>query len=127
MKFFIRSLLLLCFLLWGGYSYGLAQVQKHTYALRATLPFGTARYARSQHSARNTSKLKATEVDDEDEDDDLLFSRKDLAFSHYFTGFFNDPASGCFRGTFTYHHADGAGFLSCFSPGIYIVYRVIRI
>lgn len=113
MKWVYRILLLLCFLVLSGYSI------KHTRLSESGL---ISAVSVSQHTTKNTEKLRATEVDDDD-DDQGTSSRKGLNISNYFT-----PA---------FFSIQPAGYFSCFSvnsgtclfsptPDKYIVNRVIR-
>lgn len=113
MKWINRSLLLLCFLIVGAYG------NQHAYVSRIGL---SSAVRVSQHSTKNTEKLRATEVDDDD-DDQFTSSKKGLNINNYFVpAFFSLQPTGQFT---CFSTSSNTCFFSS-SLDKYIVNRVIR-
>lgn len=116
MKLVIRFLLLLCFLLFSGDSY----LHTHSHLSAGALSFRPAQSGPKKHH----SKLKATEVEEEDVDQNSF--RKYVDVSNFFTSFY------CALTYLDLNRTSNKRLLSgrCFfhsSPDKYIVNRVFRI
>lgn len=119
MKWVIRFLPLLCFLLLSKYSYHYTNPHLNMDGL-----VSATRVTRS-HASKDSDKLRATEVDDDD-DDQSFSSKKGPNISNYYISFiYSDRYSGYSKSFSSSYPA--SSFCFCYSSlDKYLVNRVLR-